>query len=89
MSALMVDVRGLDVTFGSTQVLHGVDLAVERGRTVGIGGESGSGKSTRAKVLVGEVRPSGGQAVVNGSDRAGARATLRHRRKTQMIPQEP
>ena len=57
MTGPMVDVRGLDVAFGSVQVLHGVDLAVERGQTVGIVGESGSGKSTLAKVLVGEVRP--------------------------------
>ena len=35
MTALMVDVRALDVSFGSTQVLHGVDLASKRGRTVG------------------------------------------------------
>ncbi len=90
MTALMVDVRGLDVSFGSTQVLHGVDLGVTRGRTVGIVGESGSGKSTLAKVLVGEVRPSAGHVSVNGHDLThNRRATLRHRRKTQMIPQDP
>lgn len=89
MTALMVDVRALDVSFGSSQVLHGVDLAVAPGRTVGIVGESGSGKSTLAKVLVGEVRPSAGQVVVNGNDLARNRPTLQHRRRTQMIPQDP
>ena len=89
MTALMIDVRALDVSFGSTQVLHGVDLAVEPGRTVGIVGESGSGKSTLAKVLVGEVRPTAGQVVVNGNDVGHHRATLKHRRRTQMIPQDP
>lgn len=91
MSGLMIDVRGLDVSFGSVQVLHGVDLGVDRGRTVGIVGESGSGKSTLAKVLVGEVRPSAGQVLVDGDDlTTHHRATMRrHRRLTQLIPQDP
>lgn len=91
MSAPMVDVRGLDVDFGSTRVLHGVDLAVERGRTVGIVGESGSGKSTLAKVLVGEVKAAGGQVRVDGDDLTKHhRAVMRrNRRRTQMIPQDP
>ena len=91
MTEPMVDVRALDVDFGSVRVLHGVDLAVARGRTVGIVGESGSGKSTLAKVLVGEVRPAAGRVVVDGDDLSQHhRTTLRrHRRRTQMIPQDP
>ena len=91
MTGRMVDVEGLDVSFGSVQVLHGVDLSVGRGRTVGIVGESGSGKSTLAKVLVGEVRASAGRVVVDGDDltRHDRAVLRRHRRRTQMIPQDP
>ncbi|WP_119696322.1 ABC transporter ATP-binding protein [Microbacterium halotolerans] len=91
MTGPMVEVRGLDVAFGSVQVLHGVDLAVERGRTVGVVGESGSGKSTLAKVLVGEVGPAAGSVIVGGDDLTRHdRTTLRRqRRRTQMIPQDP
>ncbi|WP_267419706.1 MULTISPECIES: ABC transporter ATP-binding protein [unclassified Curtobacterium] len=87
----MIDVRGLDVTFGQTTVLHGVDLRLGRGRTVGVVGESGSGKSTLAKVLVGTVKPASGTAVVDGVDLTDAdRRTLRtYRRRIQMIPQDP
>jgi ABC-type glutathione transport system ATPase component len=87
----MIDVRGLDVSFGSAQVLHGVDLRLERGRTVGVVGESGSGKSTLAKVLVGSVRAAAGTAIVNGVDIVAAdrRAMNSYRRRTQMIPQDP
>jgi ABC-type glutathione transport system ATPase component len=87
----MIDVRGLDVAFGQTTVLHGVDLRLGRGRTVGVVGESGSGKSTLAKVLVGTVKPASGSAVVDGVDLTGAdRRTLRaYRRRIQMIPQDP
>ena len=91
MSEPMVDVRGLDVAFGSAQVLRGVDLRLERGRTVGVVGESGSGKSTLAKVLVGTVRAASGTATVDGVDIVAAdrRAMRAYRRRTQMIPQDP
>jgi ABC-type glutathione transport system ATPase component len=87
----LVDVRGLDVAYGGSRVLRGVDLALEPGRTVGVVGESGSGKSTLAKVLVGEVRPLAGRVEVRGVDLSHAsRSELAaHRRHTQMIPQDP
>lgn len=91
MSGAMVDVRGLDVSFGHVRVLHGVDVRVDRGRTVGVVGESGSGKSTLAKVLVGSVRAEAGSATVGGVDvvTAGRAAMRAYRRSTQMIPQDP
>ncbi|MEK6312666.1 MAG: dipeptide/oligopeptide/nickel ABC transporter ATP-binding protein, partial [Curtobacterium sp.] len=87
----MVDVRGLDVAFGSTTVLRGVDLRLDRGRTVGVVGESGSGKSTLAKILVGTVKPAAGSATVDGVDltSAGRSALHAYRRRVQMIPQDP
>jgi ABC-type glutathione transport system ATPase component len=87
----MIDVRGLDVAFGSTTVLHGVDLRLDRGRTVGIVGESGSGKSTLAKVLVGTVKPAAGSVMVEGVDLGSAHRSALHaaRRRIQMVPQDP
>ncbi|SKA97552.1 ABC transporter [Agreia bicolorata] len=91
VNEVMVDVRGLDVSFGSARVLRGVDLRLERGRTVGVVGESGSGKSTLAKVLVGTVRAASGTATVDGVDIVAAdrRAMRAYRRRAQMIPQDP
>lgn len=90
MSA-MVEIHGLDVSFGATRVLHGIDLVLERGRTVGVVGESGSGKSTLAKVLVGSVKAESGSASIDGLDVVGASRSALHasRRRTQMIPQDP
>ncbi|WP_159499730.1 ABC transporter ATP-binding protein [Microbacterium sp. 18062] len=89
----MVSVRDLDVSFGSTRVLHGVSLSIETGRTVGVVGESGSGKSTLAKVLVGTVRPENGQVTVDAIDVNGLshsqRGAFAYRRRVQMIPQDP
>jgi polar amino acid transport system ATP-binding protein len=45
-SEVVVSIRGLDKSFGQTQVLNGVDLDVHRGQVVTIVGPSGSGKTT-------------------------------------------
>ncbi|TKT74389.1 ABC transporter ATP-binding protein [Aquamicrobium sp. LC103] len=41
----LVDIRDLKVAFDGVHVLHGIDLAIERGEAVGLVGESGCGKS--------------------------------------------
>src|SRR5690625_2449164 len=50
------------------QALQGLDLRVERGDAVAIVGASGSGKSTLLNILSGLDRPTGGSAVVAGTD---------------------
>jgi ABC-2 type transport system ATP-binding protein len=71
-------VRGLRKRYGTVEALRGVDLDVGEGELVGLLGPNGAGKSTLVKILVGLVRPTGGQAEVGGA-RAGsgsARAQL-------------
>jgi peptide/nickel transport system ATP-binding protein len=91
MSDTIVNVEGLDVSFGSAHVLKDVSLRIDRSRTVGVVGESGSGKSSRAKAMVGLVRPTSGQVWVDGVDVAAAsrRELAAYRRRVQMIPQDP
>ncbi len=59
-----VHVSGLDVWFGTRQVLHDVDLTVSPGRRTGLVGENGSGKSTLLRALSGTL-PS--RALVSGT----------------------
>jgi ABC-type glutathione transport system ATPase component len=86
-----LEVRSLEVSYGSIRILHGIDLTVEKGRTVGVVGESGSGKSTLARTLVGSLRPSAGQVQIGGVDVTAVRGSRRTelRRKVQLIPQDP
>ncbi|MFI6813979.1 dipeptide ABC transporter ATP-binding protein [Nonomuraea sp. NPDC050328] len=54
---MIVAVEDLRVSFGRTEVVHGVSLSIEPGECVAIVGESGSGKSVTARTLLGLAGP--------------------------------
>ncbi|MEX2185355.1 MAG: ABC transporter ATP-binding protein [Pirellulales bacterium] len=64
----LVDVRGLGVAFGSQTVLRDIDLAIPRGQTIAIIGESGCGKTVLLKTMIGLVRPTKGEVLFDGHD---------------------
>lgn len=64
--ALAVELRGVSVHHGAKALLDGVDLTVESGRSCGIVGANGSGKSALLRVVAGLCRPSGGEVRVDG-----------------------
>ncbi|GAA3548832.1 amino acid ABC transporter ATP-binding protein [Mycolicibacterium helvum] len=66
MSKPIVAVTDLRLSFGKTEVLHGVSWTVSEGEVVCIIGASGSGKSTLLRCINGLERPSAGTVVVNG-----------------------
>jgi ABC-2 type transport system ATP-binding protein len=63
--------RGLEKRYGSTVALGGVDLEVGEGELVGLLGPNGAGKSTLVKIACGLVRPTRGEAEIQGA-RAGS-----------------
>ncbi|ESR24591.1 oligopeptide/dipeptide ABC transporter ATP-binding protein [Lutibaculum baratangense] len=72
------------------RALHGVSLSIERGESVGLIGESGSGKSTFARLVMGLDRPTAGRIEVAGVDLGAGRAALAAaRRHMQMVFQDP
>ena len=64
-------VRGLDVAYGRTQVLFGVDFHVRRGEIVALLGTNGAGKSTLLSAVSGLLAPVGGTITYDGVDITG------------------
>lgn len=64
----MIKIVGLHKSFGATPVLRGVDLAVRRGETMVVIGQSGSGKSVLIKLLIGLLKPDRGEIYVDGTE---------------------
>lgn len=62
----IVEFRDVHKRFGRLTVLNGVDVALERGKTTVIIGESGTGKSVLLKHMVGLIHPDSGEVHVAG-----------------------
>jgi branched-chain amino acid transport system ATP-binding protein len=67
-SELIVDARAIHAWYGSSHVLHGVDLQIARGETVGLLGRNGMGKSTLIRTLLGHVKQRDGYIGLFGQD---------------------
>ena len=59
----MLELREIRVSYGRTEVVHGVDVYVGRGEVLGMIGPNGAGKSSILRSICGLTRPSGGEAV--------------------------
>jgi len=74
------------------KAVDGVDFQIRRGETFSLVGESGCGKSTVARLVVGLYRPTRGQIEFDGADLARMKSRLEQkplRRRMQMIFQDP
>jgi oligopeptide/dipeptide ABC transporter ATP-binding protein len=78
-------------TVGHVHAVDDVSLVVERGKTLGLVGETGSGKSTLARCVAGLIPVTKGRVILNGTDISRlSRAAMRPlRREVQMIFQDP
>ncbi len=64
----MIDIKNITKSFGSLQVLKGIDLHIEKGEVVSIVGPSGAGKTTLLQILGTLDKPDSGAVVVDGID---------------------
>ena len=62
----MIDIQGITKSFGSLQVLKGIDLHIDKGEIVSIVGPSGAGKTTLLQIIGTLDRPDSGTVCVDG-----------------------
>jgi oligopeptide transport system ATP-binding protein len=102
MTGPLMDVRDLVIDYpirggllrrvtGQVSAVAGVNLSIDAGETVGLVGESGCGKTSLARSLVGLVRPTAGRILLDGRDIASGGADSRRalHRGVQMVFQDP
>jgi branched-chain amino acid transport system ATP-binding protein len=62
----VLELREMKVAYGGVEVVHGVDLELDRGEVVGMIGPNGAGKSSVLRAVCGLVRPSAGEVLFEG-----------------------
>lgn len=71
----MIQLHGISKSFGSLQVLRGIDLQVNRGEVVAIVGPSGAGKTTLLQIMGTLDRPDEGEVIIDGENVSRLSAT--------------
>ena len=95
MSDILLEVKNLKKYFKTPKgMLHAVDdvsFTIERGKTLGIVGESGGGKSTTGRCIMRLIEPTSGQVIFDGVDLASlsGRQMRKARKDIQIIFQDP
>lgn len=90
-----IDVQGISKTYrvrgaGSIDALSDVSFTLSSGQTIGMVGQSGSGKSTVAKILTQMERPTSGEVLLDGEPVPTRGAALRaYRQQLRMVFQDP
>ncbi|WP_432626918.1 amino acid ABC transporter ATP-binding protein [Brotaphodocola sp.] len=77
----MIEFRDVHKSFGSLEVLKGIDLKIEKGQVVTLIGPSGSGKSTILRCMNLLERPTSGQVLIQGKDITAPKTDIQSIRK--------
>ena len=83
----ILEARGVHAWYGSSHVLHGIDLQIARGETIGLLGRNGMGKSTLIRTLLGHVTQRDGRIHLFGQDVSQARPHEVARRGVAYVPE--
>ncbi|KAA2214663.1 ABC transporter ATP-binding protein [Teichococcus oryzae] len=88
MDTPILEMRGANVFYGASQILFGVNLAVQRGQTMALLGRNGAGKSTTFKAIAGIAPPRGGQVLLSGHPVSGQAPYLVARAGIGYVPED-
>lgn len=95
----MLEIAGLTKLFpvrnafgrktGDVRAVDNVSFSIPKGKVYGLAGESGSGKSTIARLIMGLAKPTSGDILLDGRSTTGEAGTRAYGRKVQMVFQNP
>ena len=88
MSSEVLQVEGIDVYYGSSQVLFNMSLAVRQGETLALLGRNGAGKSTTMKAIAGVLAPRRGQVKLRGQEITGKPPHVITRAGISFVPED-
>ena len=84
-----LEVRNLLKVYGKRQVVKHVSLSVSTGEIVGLLGPNGAGKTTTFYMVVGLIKPEGGDILLDSHDMSNLPMYMRARKGIGYLPQEP
>lgn len=85
---VIFDVAGIDVFYGTSQILFGVSLSVAEGQTMALLGRNGAGKSTTLKAIAGIAPPTKGRVRVLGTEMQGRKPHVIARAGIGFVPED-
>jgi peptide/nickel transport system ATP-binding protein len=74
---------------GAVRAVDNVSFSIPRGAVYGLAGESGSGKSTIARMIMGLAKPTSGDILIDGQNVSGAKSARAQGKLVQMVFQNP
>ncbi|MBU2985154.1 urea ABC transporter ATP-binding subunit UrtE [Saccharophagus degradans] len=83
----MLNVSNLKVSYGQSEVIHGLDFTVPKNETLAVMGRNGMGKTTLFKSLIGVLPLSGGSISVDGTDVSNMESHKRVENGIAYVPQ--
>jgi branched-chain amino acid transport system ATP-binding protein len=83
----VIEATGLHTFYGESHVLHGIDLSVAAGETLGLMGRNGMGKTTLLRSILGLTPPRQGVVRINGKTMTGVKPHLIAREGIAFVPE--
>jgi branched-chain amino acid transport system ATP-binding protein len=87
MGAVLLELRELEVRYGTVPAVRGLSIGVRKGEIVGLIGPNGAGKSTTLKAIMGLVPIHGGEIILDGQPLAGGTPESIARRGIALVPE--
>ena len=86
----MLKLEGVHSYYGTSHILHGIDLSIEQGETVTLLGRNGAGKTTTMRTIMGLLTPKKGQVIFRGEVISGRllKVGIGDRKGIAYVPEE-